>query len=52
MSKEFVTIPWNEHDIRFIKQEWDEQELTWVNKVLVVAKDICTSLGIKQPNKA
>lgn len=52
MSKEFVTSVWNGYDIRFLKQEWDDQELTWVNKVLVVAKDICVALGIKQPNKA
>lgn len=52
MSKEFVTSVWNGYDIRFLKQEWDDQELTWVNKVLVVAKDICAALGIKQPNKA
>lgn len=52
MSKEFVTTVWNGCEIRFVKQEWDDLELTWVNKVLVVAKDVCTALGVKQPNKA
>ena len=52
MTNSFVTSSWTGCDIRFIKQEWDDQELTWVNKVLVVAKDVCAALGIKQPNKA
>lgn len=51
MTNSFVTSSWNGHDIRFLKQEWDDRELTWKNKVLVVAKDVCTALGIKQPNK-
>lgn len=51
MSKEFETVVWNGHKIRFVEQEWDDLGLTWINKVEVVAKDICDALGIKKPKK-
>lgn len=47
----FHYINWNGYEIRFLNQEWDDNELTWVNKVFVVAKDVCDALGIKKLKK-